>query len=140
MDCNNAQETYKLSCTTYNVRGLRDSRKRGGIFSWLKAQKFDITFLQETHCQDKEDIEKWSQEWGQKDESYWCPGTNRSRGTAILLSKNIEKSEVTLIFQENGRCQILEMQNKNFQKKLRFVNVYAPNNPEERKLFYVKLK
>ena len=139
MDCNNKHETHSLTCITYNVRGLRDDRKRGGIFSWLKAQKSDIIFLQETHCEEK-DIKKWSQEWGQKDESYWCPGTNRSRGTAILLSKNIEKSEISLIFEENGRCQILDMQTKNFPKKLRFVNVYAPNHGEERKHFYLKLK
>ena len=32
-----------------NVRGIRDLSKRKAIFSWIRKQKADITFLQETY-------------------------------------------------------------------------------------------
>ena len=32
-----------------NVRGIRDFYKRKSIFSWIRKQKADITFLQETY-------------------------------------------------------------------------------------------
>ena len=32
-----------------NVRGMRDKMKRSEIFAWIRAQKTDIVFLQETY-------------------------------------------------------------------------------------------
>ena len=133
MDCNHNQ-SFTLRCVTYNVRGLRDNTKRGGIFAWLKAQNADVIFLQETHCGDEDDSKKWGKEWGHT--SFWSPGTNRSCGTAILLSNKIDKNNVELIFEAAGRVQILELKNTPFKKKLRFVNDYAPNNGEDRKKFF----
>ena len=51
---------------SFNVRGLRDGKKREEIFQWLKtffAEKDSIFFLQETHSVEN-DLENWQKEWG----------------------------------------------------------------------------
>ena len=38
---------YNLSCTTLNVRGLNNARKRRQVFRWLNERRFQVIFLQE---------------------------------------------------------------------------------------------
>ena len=46
-----------------NVRGLRNRVKRRSIFCFLKDQKCDVYFLQETYSKPK-DENIWRSEWG----------------------------------------------------------------------------
>ena len=39
----------KMSVVSLNVNGLRDQRKRRLLFDFLKYEKFDVIFFQETH-------------------------------------------------------------------------------------------
>ena len=45
-----------------NVRGLNDKKKRLSIFRWLKQEKCDIAFLQETFSNPNNELD-WQQEW-----------------------------------------------------------------------------
>ena len=54
-----------------NVNGLRDHRKRRLLFDFLKYEKFDVIFLQETHIATVEDCVKWNKE------SFRCDAAGR---------------------------------------------------------------
>ena len=50
----------EMSVVSLNVNGLRDHRKRRLLFDFLKYEKFDVIFLQETHIATVEDCVKWN--------------------------------------------------------------------------------
>ena len=53
-----------LMIATY-VAGLGNDIKRKSIWQFLKANKFDIIFLQETHSSTNK-LKLWKMEWGGK--------------------------------------------------------------------------
>ena len=111
-----------LTCITYNVRGIREDKKRREIFHYLAKKKFQIIFLQETHSTEMS-ISNWKIEWGTK---IWAAhGDNKSKGVVILFARDL-KVEVHNISQlEDGRCLILYVTiNDN---KFLLVNIYGPN-------------
>ena len=57
--------SHKLKILSLDVRGLRNTHKRGAIFSYLKKQKATIFNLQETFSK-PEDEKIWTAEWGGK--------------------------------------------------------------------------
>ena len=129
------EQNIEIRCITYNVRGLKDNKKRRSIFSWLKSKNADLIFLQETHCDTEKDKDTWTKEWGNT--CFWNLGTNRSCGTSILISKSFSKqAKVALVKEKIGRYQIINVKHPNFDKTLCLVNVYAPNAGDERKLFF----
>ena len=71
----------KLSIATCNISGLNDITKREAVFTWFRAQQYDIVMLQETHCHLKWDGYRWSREWD--GQSVWSRGINRSRGWGV---------------------------------------------------------
>ena len=48
---------------SWNVRGLREDRKRKEMFTFLQNKAFDIIFIQESHSS-PEIEKKWQDEWG----------------------------------------------------------------------------
>ena len=69
------------SILTLNVRGLREKTKRENCFYWLKQQKADIIFLQETYWT-VDLLKTIEKEW--EGEVLLSQGTYHSKGTAIL--------------------------------------------------------
>ena len=57
------QSNVKCKVFSLNVRGMRDQTKRRSIFTYLKDQKADFYFLQETYS-DANDESMWQSEWG----------------------------------------------------------------------------
>ena len=85
----------KIKFASYNVRGLKNDIKRRKLFSYLTAKKYDVVCLQETHCE-KNDLPKWEKEW--KGNIYSNFGTNRSKGTAILMNDRMNKDNIKISF------------------------------------------
>ena len=53
---------YRFNVLSLNARGIRDLFKIKSIFTWVKQQKADIIFLQETYS--TPDIEnEWKFQW-----------------------------------------------------------------------------
>ena len=52
-----------LKIGSINVRGIGDKVKRRQIFSWLRAKKMSIYFIQEAHCTE-DNKHDWRAEWG----------------------------------------------------------------------------
>lgn len=64
------QSNVKCKIISLNVRGIRDQTKRRSIFTYLKDQKADFYFLQETYS-DANDESMWQSEWGQDSFLSW---------------------------------------------------------------------
>ena len=92
-----------------NVKGLGNSKKRLGIFRWLKKNKSDIIFVQESHGVKR--IEKeWSREWG--GEIVFCHGSSNSRGCMILVQKGFECEVMSTKTDYGGRFIITRVEIK----------------------------
>ena len=122
---------------TLNARGLRDKHKRENLFHWLKQKQINVTFLQETYWSD-EQIRNIEQQW--EGSLYLNPGSNHSKGTAILINKNckINTHVVNTHKSNDGRIMLVNAEIE--EKEFCCVNIYAPNNQSERKAFFLKLQ
>ena len=122
-----------LNFLSLNVRGLRDFTKRSNLFYWLKEKKYDFCLLQETYWT-SEIILKLQREW--QGDIFLNFGSQHSRGTAILSKDkhnilNVHKSEDSRIIFINIKIE---------EQILTIINIYAPNNANERKSFFSKVQ
>ena len=124
-----------LDTATCNISGLQDKKIRNSVFNWLKSLKYDIIFLQETHCHLRKDIRQWSSEWGSQ--SLWSPGSSRSKGVAVLFNPSTHYNIVNEIIDVNGRYIRFDLLIG--EDKYSFINIYAPNNGYERVKFFNEL-
>ena len=113
---------------SFNVRGLRNERKRRAIFDFLKRKQYDIIFLQETHS--TKDIEiKWKKEWG--GEISFSNFTSMARGTMTLFKPGLNSK-----FHWNdaeGRIDynIVTLGANDYS----CINIYAPNLDSKQNIF-----
>ena len=120
-------------CTS-NVKGLRDKQKRLRFYEWIKCQKSNITFIQESHF-DKNIEKLLSQEI--KGTFYYSHGTSSSRGVAIIINEKLEYELIDEHTDEEGRILLLNIEVENIIYSL--INIYAPNSESIRNSFYKKL-
>nr|CAB3264543.1 pol-like protein [Phallusia mammillata] len=114
-----------FTVASFNVSGIRDPIKRKSIFKFIREKKFQIVLIQETHCSDR-DEKLWQLEWG--GEVVWSHGTNRSKGVAILFSRNLSYLKTDLMADPDGRFLIVNLTIAD--KKLTLANVYGPNKDD----------
>ena len=128
-----------MSCTlnigTLNVRGFRNNNKRCKVFNMLHLEALDVIFLQETHCCNIKEAKMWGCQFNGK--AFWSFGSKHSCGVAILLRSHLNFKVLNFDFDCKGRYLVLDVQING--KEFRFINVYAPNNSGERKLFISSL-
>ena len=76
-----------FSISTLNVNGLRDHQKQKDVLNFLREQKSDIHFLQETHITvDNENY--FRAVWGY---NLWVAGADTNKnGVAIIFSPTFE--------------------------------------------------
>uniref|UniRef100_A0A3B3BQT6 exodeoxyribonuclease III n=1 Tax=Oryzias melastigma TaxID=30732 RepID=A0A3B3BQT6_ORYME len=110
----------ELSLISLNARGLRDITKR-------KRKNANVIFLQETHSK-TEDCNFWSKQWG--DKAYFCHGSSRSAGVAVLL-KNFQGQIISHYKDQHGHWLILVVNFDTFNLVL--INVYGYNNLSQNK-------
>ena len=121
----------ELVIGSLNVRGMRSYAKRNQVFQLLKLENTDIVFLQETHCCNIKEGKNWGNLWPGK--AFWSFGTFHSGGVGILLSPNLQYNVVNFVFDYKGQFLILDIDVNNIGYRL--INVYAPNNASERRVF-----
>ena len=84
-----------LDIITLNCQGLRSADSRDVLFSWLNCSSVDILCLQEAHSVSQPEFSTWLSDAigaGLLKHSYPCvssPGTNRSRGVAIIFKPHL---------------------------------------------------
>ena len=87
-----------------NTRGISSYRKRRTMFTWLRKQKPDIVFLQETHSTEENQV-FWKREWGAA--LFSSHGANNARGVAILIRNNFDCIVEESVSDTNERFIIL---------------------------------
>ena len=112
-----------LIIATCNVAGLGNDKKRKSIWQFLRANKFDIIFLQETHLSLNK-LKLWEMEWGGK--IIWSHSTTNSKGVAIAFKRNLKISLLNILREKVGRYLLAQIVLK--QKMLCLADVYSSNN------------
>ena len=113
---------------SFNVKGLRDYKKRRKIFNYAKKQttRNGIVFFQETHS--SREIENvWANQWGGK--VIYSHGSNDSRGVLIAFREGLDIKIENEMKDTNGRVIILKacIQGSDFL----LINIYNANVEKE---------
>jgi len=120
---------FLIKCVTLNVKGLRNPVKRKKVFCWAKM--FDIIALQETFfTQELENslIRDWP---GYSKHSFST--SKHSKGVSILINNSLDLDDIVVRCDPDGRMIMLDFR---YQDSIfTVVNVYAPTNQTERKIF-----
>ena len=97
--------------TSFNVKGLRDYKKRRKIFNYAKKHrtKNGIAFFQETHSS-REIENAWANQWGGK--VIYSHGSNDSRGVMIAFREGLDIKIENEIEDTNGRVNIYTVWHK----------------------------
>ena len=119
----NTGSLSKFDVLSLNVRGIRDQIKRRSIFSYLKDQKANIYFLQETYSE-RADENIWRKEWG--GELFFSHGTKHSKGVCILINPFVQPKVDYSYANDSGRIVLITITLNG--QKLSLCNIYAPND------------
>lgn len=129
---------------TLNCQGLRDRNKCSVLFFWLNCCKADVVCLQETRSISTNEFSSWVQTESdcynnlQQFSAFSSPGSDRSRGVAILFTPtfSVERS----ISDSNGRLQLLNLRLKASEASVfQVACIYGPNQKAPGKQFFESL-
>ena len=132
-------DNQSMSCNfkvmSFNVRGLRDEKKRKSIFRFVKRKNIDICFIQEAHST-LNDEETWKKDW--EGDIYYSNGGHNARGVLVLIKPNLDFKMEDLSRDHEGRLLTFNCYIQGLPVKL--INVYAPNTIEARIKYFRNLK
>ncbi|KAJ8050644.1 hypothetical protein HOLleu_03928 [Holothuria leucospilota] len=114
---------------------VNDSRKRSRIFQFCKSLGVDFVFLQETHIVNENDVYTWSYEWGGGLHASF--GSVSSCGSVILVSSRWTSLVGKVDHDHEGRVICITI--KHPCGSFILCNVYAPNQPTDRRNFFTTL-
>ena len=112
---------------TWNCKGLNGAVKRVNVLAHLQRLGADIAFLQETHLKihaHKQLHRNWV------GHVFHSSFNSKSRGTAIIINKDIPFITSDPISDSNGRYVIVT--GEIYNTPITLANVYAPNFDDER--------
>ena len=125
-----------LHIVTYNANGLLNHHKRKEVLALAKAKNVDILFLQETHVHCNKVALEFNHDWGGK--GYWSFGASpQSCGFGILFNAQLDYKVHHFYYNPAGHCLVLDVSIG--EQTIRHINIYAPNVPAERCLFFNSL-
>jgi len=147
--CSDRKTRVNIKIATLNIKGhtspslgLSQTSKWVAINCTMRDQKIGILCIQESHlC--PEHMTQIDNLYAQRlkvmnSSNPDCPGS--SAGIAFVLNKEITNTEnATLQVIIPGRAAILSI-NWHNNKKLKILNIYAPNNLNEHKTFWDKIR
>jgi len=111
---------------------MASAAKRHRIISLLKLYFIDVILLQETHFIAIESARALEVEWGGT--GFWSLGSYRSKGVGILVRPGLRYNCYYNLSDHEGRLLVVDI--KFGDLDARIINVYAPNNHRERRLFF----
>ncbi|KAJ8026875.1 hypothetical protein HOLleu_31834 [Holothuria leucospilota] len=112
----------EIKFSSLNCRGLHSADKRKDVFDYLKVRGSHIYCLQDVHW-DSNMIATISTEWGGN--CFIAPGTNNSRGVAILFNDNFNVTVTRIHCNSNGNLIAVAFQTCQYEVTL--VVLYGPN-------------
>ena len=93
-----------LTMLSVNVRGLGSQHKRTDVMNYLNTLNQDIIFVQDTHLTEQK-ITSFNSLW--KGKTYHSCFANNSRGTSVLISKNIQHEVIDEFTNANGNYKVV---------------------------------
>ena len=114
-----------LRVISSNVNGLAQNIKRKKYFTYLKENKIDIAFIQETHAT-KKAKKIWVNEFNGK--IVFSNGESNAKGVAIIFGNNLDMKIISTTRDTEGRYLFVEIMYH--QVKVGLINLYAPNNDD----------
>ena len=118
-----------------NVRGIRDLNKRKLIFTWVRNQKADIIFLQETFST-PDIFDSWKFQW--RGDMYYSHRSNHSKGVLVLIRETLQFELKSVRKDNHSRFVIVEALVQDSPVVL--INIYAPNKTYEAIDFHENLR
>ena len=123
-----------MEIITLNVRGLNSQSKRQTIYHWLKEKHFNIICLQETYVTET-NVPTFNNDWDGA--SYHsCTNSTHSRGVSILCNKSFDHKLLSSYSDNEGRKLLINIEYCG--QVYTIVNVYAPNECNQKKDFFNK--
>ena len=119
-----------LRFLSLNVNGLREAGKQRAVFDMLRAGRWDIVALQETHHTSSDEGKAWAasgvgSQLAWPGVSFWSHGTSASRGVALLFRDACMAEEICLRAQgPDGRLLVVDFSLEG--EPFTVASVYAP--------------
>ena len=104
----NNKNTHLISL---NTQGIRDFNKRSRLIQWLKQQRVDILFLQETHF--THDLENSIRIEFIDYDLFHSFGTRASKGCSIMFDKKINYKIINFEADKIGRYIFINVELEN---------------------------
>ena len=125
-----------MKISSWNVNSVR--ARILNITNYLKSSSPDILIVQEIKTEEKNFPFSDFKKLGYKSYVF---GQKSYNGVAILSKVNIDKIDLEFINDENKQSRIIVGEIKNKSKRIKLINIYAPNgNPSNSPKFTYKLK
>ena len=123
-----------FTVASWNVRGLRNNKRRNAFFKIVKEEKLDIVAIQETYLDDSH-FAALENKWNGT--IHLQQGSAHKGGLITLFSKKFDANNIQLLCQKErfiiSKCNI---DNESFI----ICNVYAPCDSRNRTAFFDELK
>ena len=123
-----------LHICSLNCQGLGQKEKRERLFAWVRNQKCNVLFSQETHFV-KENLNTVKNEFA--GDGYHSFGNSNSRGVSIFIKKEVKHSIIDQFEDKDGRMILINVEIDD--NILTLVNLYAPNFEKDRNIFFKKV-
>lgn len=117
-----------------NLRGF-DTRKQNFLFDYVRSNNFDFCCVQEIMSSDHQFFTSLASRW--RGPCFWSPSIGRQGSSLILISETFNNSVISWRKDFNGRIVSILVSLGSF--KLNLINIYAPTNLTERKIFFEHL-
>lgn len=124
-----------INIGSININGCRNARKRATLLDYIHLKKTSVVFLRETHS-DIDNQPQWECDW--KGPGFISHGSNVSAGVAILFSPAFPWKDFSMVEIISGR--LLRVDVMLGEQHYSFINVFAPNDGQERGVFFNALK
>ncbi|KAG0445112.1 hypothetical protein HPB47_021498 [Ixodes persulcatus] len=127
-----------LKVGTLNTISLVAWKRKQWLLDLLNEEKIDIAFIQETKLSTPEMAKSFVRVFGH---DFFCVHTLTTRfsgGTAVLVRKRKDVIVMARDLSDDGRAATADCLVGD--RLIRFVSVYAPNNPRERRAFFETLR
>lgn len=118
-----------------NCQGLGNKEKRLRLKEWVKTQKCDILFIQESHFTEKLETDLKLEF---RENIFHSFGSSQARGVSIYIKHNLNYEIIDKYEDKEGRLLILNVEiDENIYT---LVNIYAPNDPKSRNSYFREVK
>ena len=123
----------KIKVCSLNCRGLTAKEKKLNVYNFLRQNKINIACLQETYCTNKS-VRSFNHHFNNEIIHHSLSDSCHSRGVSILINKKFPFTITSVYDKGDGRSILINGKIDN--ELVTVVNMYAPNNNNERNEYF----